>query len=517
MGRHTMAKPDLNRKTDVPATISGFYYQIIIACREICKDGVEAVGVETGADIVVIDKDKERSYIEAKLHSNGFSRYSGDVIKTIYNFYNEYKKSDQIKQMIFTTNVEIVNKDKTFFDTWGSADFQEIRYIQESVLRKSIESHKECKDNYKQFCTEMQKKVPKKEDNYVQELLEEVLDKNVCWHYTDYAVENSECTYREFIQKLKFEFCNKKKNDLLAEIEKEAEKKIKEDYNAMSANIKSENISEQGAERIFCSLVKMFFDCIVENSQNKTKRKISVAEYQKCLKDYYTNIEKPEETYKLKQCLRALAYDEDEFIIELDLNMEEDRTFFWCYSKVKDLFMKKLQEEGNFEFLHRYFLKKNSKNLESEIGCTITGMIRMLAVILYKEKVSIEDVKLFFDDDLNNLEIIEKLCCCYKHAYGNNKNITGIVKELVNGLGTQFKIHDEQIIIAEANYKYQGRPCETKELLPEPYNIAQVDENYKDYLLFRSLNYKCTGCLEKNEIGCKKFWEGGGGLCKRIS
>lgn len=32
-----MANPDLKRNTDAPATITGFYYQIIIVCREICK------------------------------------------------------------------------------------------------------------------------------------------------------------------------------------------------------------------------------------------------------------------------------------------------------------------------------------------------------------------------------------------------------------------------------------------------------------------------------------------------
>ena len=512
-----MAKPDLNRNTDVPSTMAGFYYQIIIACREICKVHVEEVGVETGADVIVINKDREKSYIEAKLHSKKFSRLSGDVIKTIYNFYNDYKKADQIKQMIFVTNVGIINKDKAFFDTWGKADDQEIRYIQESVLRKSIESHKECKDHYKQFCKEMKKNISKSEDNYVYELIEKTYEKKECYQYKDYAVENSECTYQEFIQKLKFEFCNKEKNELLAEIEKETEEKIKEDYMSILENNKHETLSEQGAENIFCVLVKLFFDCVTENSQNHKKSNILVTEYQDCLRDYYKNRVVSEDAYKLKQCLETLAYDEENIIDDLDFNLAEDRFFLECYSNVKELFMKKLQEEkGNFGFLQRYFLNKNIKKPISEIGYTIIGLIRMLAVILYEEKVSIEDVKLFFDDDLNNLEIVEKLRCCYKHVYGKT-NITKIIRELLNNsIDIQTVIRENQIIIAEANYNFDGRPCEIKELLPEAYNIAQTDENYKDYMLFCSLNYKCTGCLDKDDIRCKRFWEGGGGLCKRI-
>lgn len=83
-----MAEPDLKRNTDVPSTIAGFYFQILIACYEICRKNVEEVGIETGADIVVIDNKKERHYIETKLHAKKFNRFSEDVKKTIYNFYN---------------------------------------------------------------------------------------------------------------------------------------------------------------------------------------------------------------------------------------------------------------------------------------------------------------------------------------------------------------------------------------------------------------------------------------------
>lgn len=101
-----MAEPDLKRNTDVPSFIAGFYFQILIACYEICRKNVEEVGIETRADIVVIDNKKERHYfIEIKLHAKKFNRFSEDVKKTIYNFYNGYKKSDKVSEMIFLTNL----------------------------------------------------------------------------------------------------------------------------------------------------------------------------------------------------------------------------------------------------------------------------------------------------------------------------------------------------------------------------------------------------------------------------
>ena len=50
-----MAELDRKRSTDVPGSIAGFYYQILLACKEVSRYGeVEEVGVETGADVNVI-------------------------------------------------------------------------------------------------------------------------------------------------------------------------------------------------------------------------------------------------------------------------------------------------------------------------------------------------------------------------------------------------------------------------------------------------------------------------------
>ena len=511
-----MAKPDLNRNTDVPATIAGFYFQIIIACREICKDHVKEVGVETGADIVIIDENREKSYIEAKLHLNNFNCLSNDVVKTIYNFYNDYKSSDSIKQMVFTTNAGIVDKDKTLFNTWGKRNDEEIEYIKKAVLLKSIEVHPECKKNYEKFCSNMTKSSSKKKKEWKKELLEEVFVKKSSYSYTDFAVENNECTYHTFIKKMQFKFWGKQKNEMLEEIEEEAKKKIAKDYQGIVENSGHETLSEQGIKHIFSSLVKIFFDCVVENSQNGTKRNISVAEYKKCLSDYYKNKVESKEADRIKHCLERLAYDEEEFLGELDLEQEKDKKYLKCYSQVKELFLSKLQEEkGDMAFMERYLLKKSMKSQEVEIISAIIELLNMLTVILYEEKVKIEDVKLFFDDDLDNLEIIGKLRCCYKRAYGKNK-ITNIVRNLLEDLEEQSGNENEQIIVAEANYYTNGRPCDKKELLPEVYNITQTTENYKDYIYLEKINYKCTNCLERDGADYKKFWEGGGGLCKKI-
>lgn len=510
-----MAKPDSSRNTDVPATIAGFYCQIVIACAEICKEDVREVGIETGADVVVIDKESKKTCIESKLHSKKFGRFSDDIIKTIYNFYNDYKESEQIAKMSFVTNVGILLRDKAFFDEWGNAYDEEVRYIREAVLRKSIELHKECKENYMQFCKKMKAKgVSDKDCKNI--LYEKIFDSKGIYPYADYAVENEECSYKEFIDKIEFKFYDKEKLQLLEELEMKAQKKIEQDYLLISEDIGDESLSKEAAKQIFCSLVKLFFDCICENTQRGTRNNISVSQYKKCLKDYNKNKTISEEAGKIKRILGMLAYDEEQLIDELELETEEDCKYLECYSKVKQLFLMKIHDEkGDLEFMQRYLLKESMYSQENEIGNAMIGLIRMLAIILYEKRIEVKDVKLFFDNKLDNLEINNILLCCHKRAYGKT-GIGNIVRELVRNFDVFGSATTNQVIVTDSNYPTDERPCDIEELPREVYDITQTDENYKDYKFLCSINYKCPNCLKKGGSTCEKFWKGGGGLCKGI-
>ncbi|RHW65283.1 hypothetical protein DZC34_10455 [Clostridium botulinum] len=112
----------MDKSTNVPATIAGYYYQILLACREITKlkNDKDCVGIEAYADVrieenkqVIYDDKliikKYKTSLEAKFHKGNFYRFDKDIIKTIYNFYR-YTPND--KQFIFSTNVSITGKDK---------------------------------------------------------------------------------------------------------------------------------------------------------------------------------------------------------------------------------------------------------------------------------------------------------------------------------------------------------------------------------------------------------------------
>ena len=108
-----MAELDRKRSTDVPGSIAGFYYQILLACKEVSRYGeVEEVGVETGADVNVITVSKGVVNIEAKLHQDNFGKYAEDIVKTIYNFYKSDDKN--IEKLVFSTNAAPTQSCKLF-------------------------------------------------------------------------------------------------------------------------------------------------------------------------------------------------------------------------------------------------------------------------------------------------------------------------------------------------------------------------------------------------------------------
>jgi hypothetical protein len=517
-----MASIDDLRVTDVPGSIAGFYLQIVVACNEICKEDVSEVGVETGADIVVINKKHEKKYIETKLHTAKFHKYSEDVIKTLYNFYNSYRQKEKIIKMEFMTNVGI--KEETLFNSWGTDNANEIRYIKEALLRKSIDAHSQCKENFEGYYNnkvEERKKQGHSEDEKLEkkefliELIKEVFSEKENKSYSLYAIENSELEYNKFRDILNFKYANKKKCELIKSIEDETINKIKKDYIEIPINVHNEKLADTFAEYIFNCLVNKVFDTISENSQNRTKINVPVNYYFDCLSECYKNRVIPKDISNMKLCLEALAFDEEDFMENLILDNADDYRYLNCYLTVKNLFIEKLLHEKKFDFIHSYFLKESMNNNINEICNLIIALIDMLSVIMYEEKISVNDVKLFLNDRIDNMEILTKLKCCYKKTYRKNK-IDSIIRDLATRYSTETITNDKQIIVADGEYYTGGKPCDFHELQPEVYDFTQVDQNFKDYMLFKNLNYKCTSCLERNGDNCNFFWEGGGGLCKKI-
>lgn len=140
------------RNTDVAASIAGYYYQILLACREITSNqgNIQAVGIEAGADIRLLLINNDKVSIEAKFHKEKMTKYCDDIVKTVYNF---YVSSYSDRQLVFSTNVAAGSTSAKFFSKWDTdlALDEKVKFVKECILRKSIEVTGIYKMNYNKY------------------------------------------------------------------------------------------------------------------------------------------------------------------------------------------------------------------------------------------------------------------------------------------------------------------------------------------------------------------------------
>lgn len=506
-----MAKLDENRNTDVAGSIAGYYYQILLACKEISRyDVIQEVGVETGADVNVISKSKTVMNIEAKLHKDNFSRYAADIVKTIYNFYTAY--DENIKSFVFSTNSSPTKECKDFFDNWGS-NGEEESYIKKCILLKSVEGP--CKENYKKFCenTVIQERMKKENKKEIDLLLEETLDGTGEFLYNDYAVVSNLITYEKFAKLLKFSFAGKKKREVVSEIRNE----IKVNIETTLEQIGKEKLESDEYDLIIDKMIDYFLEIILLNSEDSSpKIKFKSSDYIRILENYktleYNHISK----YKIFSCIKEMQEEEEDVIAEIDActsggykdKLKEN------YISVQSMVLDMIAYKYN-EFAEAYQLKSRTDNGLSSVLVKLTYV---LSIIMTKECLSLKDVKLVLDGGVNNIQLKDFLQCVYKKSLSNAyRHMKKIIAELICKYQEEALIDENQIFVVDADYKNCGRPCEVNGLEPEVYNITETEENYKYYLLFCHLNYKCTTCLDiDDEDGYHRFKCGGGNLCRKI-
>lgn len=130
------------RSTDVKHSIAGYYFQLLLACRELVLlfekkvPDSSYVGIELGADIRV--NSGTDTYVEAKFYKDStFTRNHYAIRHSVFNFYNTFCKNGS-GNFIIETNVPISKGEKNFFENWNKKSFQDIDeyvcYIKECLV-----------------------------------------------------------------------------------------------------------------------------------------------------------------------------------------------------------------------------------------------------------------------------------------------------------------------------------------------------------------------------------------------
>lgn len=504
------------RNTDVHGSIAGYYYQILLGCRELTKlvNLDDEVGIEAGADVRVV-RESKKSSIEAKFHKDKMSAFDINIIKTIYNFYLNSYEDDEL---YFSTNVDLaegeykqllkVDWDKE--DNLNNKD-KKCMFIKKCILRFSIKNDKDKQGYFEEYKAIKAKengfsKVGDRKDKFYVDLLEKEIFEEGIREYDKYAVVNKNITYEEFANKIKFKFNIKDKSATIVELRKECIKNIKEFH--WDSSIKGRILEDEEGEDILNAIIGEFFMAITENSKKKKPsikdlKLISVKMLKECIDFHQDKLEKFEGLNKIKKVIEDLEDEEREFIV----NVEEEHTeenaarIIELYVQVRNMFLEYIKNEENYNKIFETY----STGTEKSIGCISRVIIQIAVITAFRGKGNIYIPVIGTENDsIDNVKIEDIIEYCFKYidnqsAARAERCIDNIMHNLYKNNKIQ-KISDNQIIvIGSPNLIYP--PCQRRqEIIQRKYlqDITMTDQQELEryQMLFRKINYKCDRCLD---------------------
>ncbi|MBU3199493.1 hypothetical protein LL037_23845 [Clostridium estertheticum] len=486
------------KSTDVPGSIAGYYFQILLGCKELtsCINNTDSVGIEVGADVRIIKSGKLTS-VEAKFHKETMGKFNKDIVKTIYNFYTN---SANDEELIFITNVAIASKDKSFLvDNWKSSflDAEKCKYIQMCILKQSIYRDDDCKEKFKLYKSEIDKKITFKnfehDSDYIIELENEIFGNPHTKKYEDYAVINNLITYKDFIKKLTFIFENKSKSESISDLKNEINQNIKTKYKSI---VPSLGLCE--CNKIRELLVDKFFSIILKNSED-TKLpftqlgKISVTDLAFYVHNYTTETIDYTNKIQLMEVVNSIEVEENNFINYIINRYTgcKKQELITRYHWVMNEFMIYFSDYDNYnEILKRYSIGKNRS------FTSILKIIRQITIISVFKEIPESDITFSPQDTLSNVFLDNVIDYCFKHSDSTNiETIDDFILDFIEETPSTNKLKESQIIVASAAFKKDGRPCERIKEFSTVLNTARVIGLEEDLIYYNSFDYRCDDCI----------------------
>ncbi|MGH0601589.1 hypothetical protein [Bacillus mycoides] len=483
--------------TDVKHSIAVYYYQLLLACRELVNllknDNKKSfVAIEKGADVRVYNGDDLS--IEAKFYkAKNFTRNSNTIRHTLYNFsymFKEYKNGPSSPKplFLFKTNIQISSKDKTFFEEWGTRkitdDSEYISYIKDCLVYESIK-RKPIKDIYTAYKENHHTKYTEDADFY-NDLINEIhLDENLYSQYInpDRFLTNQEL--REFIKSINFKFeedCFTKVY-IIDEIKKNINQ-VLQDYDS--------NLTIEDCDHICKVVLERFF----ESTYNMAVTEIHKDELIQIIENKHEYILKYIEDYQIKKSID---------IINTNLKRYNQRLERDGYSEVKDRIMQMLIEskEGIFEEIEMYgydnVLKRYIMGIETSSNLLI-GMLKPFVELNATSKKDLGQIILNDLQGINNIKFTNHNQFALKGTSSDEEKedeytLLGTFFNDIDEKNNFAKLDDTEVVIFDCDERC--KPCKyDKENISDivfdiadTRNILQIQEYYK------GLDFRCNHCL----------------------
>ena len=473
--------------TDVPESIAGYYYQILLAIRALTKlsNDEDCIGIEKGADVRIFEKCGKKISIEAKFYKNKMNRSHKAIIHTIYNFYNNLINDEYL---IFQTNVEI--EDALLDSISNVKEIEDITDEQLSYI---------CISLMKEYCnksTKLQDKVIKEHfREYIEtasRTIDEISidsnlgDKHYYYYYNQFRNEQIIPFWSYEIDKEKVKLLIKK-IEFKGGIKQEKYESIKKLKGDISQELSKFDVREGHIKNVIKILVDMFLATTVRSDEFD---KISLKDLKNklediALNDYEINLEFYNEVF----IQRVEELDE---YFERDLNNnyfgEYKNEILNRYVIIREMVLGELRTNTDKfidDILKIYTFSNATIN-------TLDEIVKFLTLLTIFDGIDNEEIKII-SKKLSNLEIGKEIYFYKEHSL---KKVSRALDQLVRETKDSISEHtDDSIILFSARVGCE-KLCNVDYKRSAVFDIGQVKENQALYRYYKSLKYKCDQCID---------------------
>ncbi|WP_335869191.1 hypothetical protein [Bacillus sp. 2205SS5-2] len=485
------------KSTDVKHSIAGFYFQLLIACKElvsISKLHPEGyVGVEYGADITV--NKGSNSFIEAKFYKKDyFTRFSEAIRHTIYNFYNTYRNSDDLNgTFMINTNVPISNNDSSFFNDWNNKNFPSqdpyVNFVKDCLVYEYVdkEAFKDRFNTFKEYYKNNNPgiKNPKHKSALIKHLHENPSD------YSQYIPTEILLGDKEifaFIKQVNFDFPDIRieKYDSIIQLNNIIEDHLQDLYPSLSTGE-------------YSNIRHLIMNAFLDTTASTVKHVLFVKDLDNIVKNHEETIAELIENDSL---IKTMIEIEKELIkYERKLINKGFSSQLEHILKVVGIcteqWIREINVYGQKKVNNRYIM-----SAEHTYTMNILDLFKAMAEVSSVSENSLGDVNLIDLDGINNLGFSEYGDFSLRTTPSSSDRedevtlITSFIEHSVKQQEYLFATGDETIVFENACEicKYDKSRIEEDIV----FDIARPHGTLIQQNLYQSFDYKCISCLKLN-------------------
>ncbi|WP_090738583.1 hypothetical protein [Paenibacillus sp. Mc5Re-14] len=484
------------RSTDVKHSIAGFYYQVLLACKELIlllnrsKSEESYVAVEYGADVRIFDEQDIR--MEAKFYNdNTFTRYKEAITHSIYNFFNSFKDSSANVKYRFKCNVPVNIKDLQFFTNWVKPTeiSEKIKYIKECFVYESVGQSPIKEGEYKNFKTYYDTTTNSKEKKHYKQALIKYLDHHPnSTEYTKYIIPSmnvDDSVLESFIKQIEFIFPPNKvsKFESIDSLKRVIDRELAE-YN------KSLTVEERS--KIMLLLLEAFFDSTIDSNM----RTIKISDCKKIITNYQaltlTHLDNEENLELIKEIEQELA--DYEYILREHGYAEFIDDIMVVLISLKEQLHSEINQFGAKTILKRFIMSNRPYPLE------VIKLFQFISELMIKTKRGGQVASIIDIDSINNLKIGDSLHLSLRAlpaASSARSNAKLIINYFIDHTQENLEISKatggETIVFDTDSDVCQ---LELEDINNTIIDIRRVKDNKQHQEMYKSFRYKCFKCMK---------------------